>query len=172
MPRYGQFPRQHADDIVQGIADGRGERQDLGQRAEQPFSDVTGELVGAAQEHRGPPVIGVLVVNVPRFELGGLQACGPWLMGDVVVGPAPSTRASSPGASSRVAWGSSSQSHARPRTTACSASWMHLDSRPAPTGARPRSGQRHRPTRAPWPGDPAGGPYDECWPRPIQSSRR
>jgi hypothetical protein len=50
--RGGQFPRQHRDDVVQGIADGRGERQDLGQRAEQPFSDVTGKPVGAAQEHR------------------------------------------------------------------------------------------------------------------------
>ena len=90
--RGGQFPRQYSDDIVHGIADGRGERQDLGQRAEQPFSDVTGKSIGAAQEHRGPPVIGVIVVSMPRPELRGLEAGGRRLMGDVVVEPTPHER--------------------------------------------------------------------------------
>ena len=74
---------------MQGIAGGRGERHDLGQRAEQRFSDVTGEPVGAAHEHGGSPVIGVIVVGVPRPELRGVQAGGRWLVGDVVVGSAP-----------------------------------------------------------------------------------
>jgi hypothetical protein len=34
--RGGFFPRKHGGDVVQGIADGRGERQDLRQCAEQP----------------------------------------------------------------------------------------------------------------------------------------
>lgn len=87
--RGGQFPRQHGDDVVQGVADGRGERQDLGQRAQQSFSDITGEPVGAAQEHRGPPVVRAVVVSVPCLELCRVQTGGPGLVGDVVIESAP-----------------------------------------------------------------------------------
>jgi len=73
---------------VQGVADGRGQRQDLGQRTKQAFSDVTGKSIGAAQEHRDPPVIAVPVVSMPRPELRGLEAGGRRLVSDVVVGAA------------------------------------------------------------------------------------
>jgi hypothetical protein len=77
----GELLRQHSDDIAQGVADGCRERQYLWQRAEQPLADVTGKPVGAAQEHCGSPVTDTLVVRVPRPELCGLEAGGPWLMG-------------------------------------------------------------------------------------------
>jgi hypothetical protein len=90
--RARQFAGQHADGIVQRVGIGVGQMEHGWERFDQVATHVAGEAVGAAKEHGGSRVTGVLIVAVLSPEVVCAQAHGGGAVGDAVVGTAPDER--------------------------------------------------------------------------------